>query len=204
VPKTIPLQYGSCVAALLLLTLELAGLGCSPRVAQPPGAPPAAGGSERLRPSTDSARVSFQLVHSDDSKRFPIEGVALWFNDGSGERMVPGPVLAVGGSDRPYMPNQGYYPTATTGRLRLRVQLLDRRDRRRGIDTLAVAELSVPLAPDTEWNIGVYVHPRRPVYNLGSPDHRVAVALRRLDPTVGPEELVLSASKNSISKPYIR
>ena len=139
-----------------LLLLGLFAVGCSQSQAASRIRSSTDSDSIAQSQSSDSARASFVLHRIGASSRIPVSSAKLWFDDGSGERLIPGEIMGLDVTWQDNLPNGGYYPTATTGQMRIRAVLSGDAQ---GRDTLAVASMTVPLSRDTQWSIAMIVRP---------------------------------------------
>lgn len=154
--------------------------------------------SARAATGSDSAFVRYSLFFTDSQPDFRPRGVLLTATDANGLRVVPGEIMAVSAGER--MPNEGRYRTATRDSLKIAVLFESLPVR---ADTLAYAELALPLAPDQIWSVAVRIGrpvPVRDVFGRMS-GRRVAVPVRQRTGAVGTDSLFLTATANSISHP---
>ena len=175
----------------VLASLITAGVGCRSHGAQI---------VEQTGAGNAVARVRFHLHRTGTAERHPLSSVVLYFDDGRGQRMVPGEVMGVPPNLQRFMPDSGHFATLSTGTMHVRAVLLSRTNR---LDTLAVASTSVPLQSDWLWTISVTIGTPSglPGFSASRLDTSTSVPVRDSLGRATGEQLVLRANGNSWSRP---
>jgi hypothetical protein len=139
---------------MLIAVGAAALLGCRSSSNRPVTSSP---GGDQIPQRGDRALASiarFELTRRGSAERYPLLAVRLTFDDGSGERVIPGDVLAIPRYQWAYLPNAGAYPTASSGSMRVRLVLSAFPTAQ---DTLASTELELPLQPDWVWTVSAHI-----------------------------------------------
>jgi hypothetical protein len=160
----------------------------------------AEGAADAALEQGDSARATFRFTRGQATGTYPSQFVHLWFDDGTGERYVPGEILAIDPIHYRYLRNDGRHVVGTKGQMQVRVLVTGSANL---ADTVGAATLTLALQPDWLWVVKATIAEAdgRKSAAMIFPDSTVATPVRGRDGRSTGDVLYLSAAGASLSRP---
>lgn len=133
--------------------LALVATACGTHQGSCVACPTAAAGTGAAE-SRQLSRVSFRFDQVSGTQQYHPFGVHAWYDDGRGERHLPGRIISLPPDMYPYLADSGRYPTLAEGVLRTRAELIGYGSSSVGTAKL---ELALPLASDRLWTVRIVI-----------------------------------------------